>query len=61
MSGQSFINSQTVDNDLGGKAETDLGGKAETASLELQMSRDLLTFRNSSVDIRYSTLAIGHG
>ena len=45
MSGQSFINSVKVDNDL--------GGKAETASLELQMSRDLLTFRNSAVDIRW--------
>ena len=45
MAGQSFINNAKVDNDG--------GGKAETASLELQMSRDLLTFRNSAADIRY--------
>lgn len=45
MSGQSFINSQKVDNDL--------GGNAETASMEIQMSKDLLTFKKSSVDIRY--------
>ena len=49
MSGQCFINSQKVDNDM--------GGKAETATLEIQMSRDLLTFRNSSVDIRYGGLS----
>ena len=44
MAGQSFINNEKVDNDL--------GGKAETASLELQMSKDLLSFKKSSVDIR---------
>lgn len=44
MSGQSFINHQKVDSEV--------GGKAETASLELQMSTDVLTFKNSSVELR---------
>jgi len=44
MAGQSFINHQKVDNDL--------GGNAETATLELQMSTDILTFKKSSADIR---------
>ncbi|XP_053400212.1 endonuclease 8-like 3 [Mercenaria mercenaria] len=44
MAGQSFINNEKVDNDL--------GGNAETASLELQMSEDLLTFKKTSVDVR---------
>lgn len=46
MSGQSFINNEKVDSEL--------GGKAETASLELLMTQDLLTFKKSSVDIRPS-------
>ncbi|KAH3881006.1 hypothetical protein DPMN_004929 [Dreissena polymorpha] len=46
MSGQSFINNQRVDSES--------GGKAETPTLELQMSGDLLTFRNSAAEIRPS-------
>ncbi|XP_060596458.1 endonuclease 8-like 3 [Ruditapes philippinarum] len=46
MAGQSFINNEKVDNDL--------GGNADTASLELQMSKDLVLFKKSSVDIRSS-------
>ncbi|XP_052797137.1 endonuclease 8-like 3 isoform X1 [Mya arenaria] len=46
MDGQSFINNAKVNNDS--------GGRTETATLELHMSEDVLTFKKSSVDIRPS-------
>ncbi|KAK3597104.1 hypothetical protein CHS0354_021211 [Potamilus streckersoni] len=46
MVGQFFINNQKTDNDL--------GGTTDRATFELHMSRDLLTFKKCSVDVRNS-------
>ena len=47
MAGSFRVNNQKLDHDL--------GGNAETASLEIQLSDDVLSFYKSSVLIRYNT------